>query len=387
MSGLRNILRKSAEFYRTLAVILLNTVLVFVVINLVIDGVGDLKEYLRRRSVERTEAAFGYSGWREPLAGIYPGLSKTEVDNLTRESRRVQLEYEPFTQFKEKACSGEYVNVDANGFRKVKDQGPWPISQAYYNIFLFGGSTSFGYRVADDQTIASHMQEILNRKSGQTVKVYNFGRLSYFSSQERILMEKLLIAGHIPQAVLFIDGLNDFAHPAGVPVFTHQLSAFMQESSESRLLKLLGELPIVKVFSCPPHGREISIRKDDTAVLLRAVLERYLRNKRTIEAIARDYGIKSFFVWQPVAVFQYDPQYNIFAGYDYASLTPYLQAGYEYAATTLKVNPPGDNFIWCADMQADVKEPLYADAYHYSNAMNKRIATFVVDAITARELP
>ena len=76
---------------------------------------------------------------------------------------------------------------------------------------MFGGSTAFGIGVPDDQTVASHLQTQLGTaRDGREVRVYNFGRGAYYSSQERALFERLIVAGYVPNLAIFLDGLNDF---------------------------------------------------------------------------------------------------------------------------------------------------------------------------------
>ena len=130
--------------------------------------------------------------------------------HLLKETWSRPFMYEPFTQFKERPYRGNYVNIDNNGFRYTKNQGPWPPQSQNINIFLFGGSTTFGYGVSDNQTIASYLQQYLNEKLGRNVRVYNFGRGFYYLSQERVLYEQLLTSGFVPDIAIFIDGLNDF---------------------------------------------------------------------------------------------------------------------------------------------------------------------------------
>ncbi len=119
-------------------------------------------------------------------------------------------EYEWPTQFKEAPFHGRYVNVDPSGFRASTPQGPWPPDPANFNIFLFGGSTTFGYGLSDDETLSSAIQHLLSRTSARPVFAYNFGRGSYFSTQELMLYYRLLASGSVPQVVVFVDGLNDF---------------------------------------------------------------------------------------------------------------------------------------------------------------------------------
>jgi hypothetical protein len=46
----------------------------------------------------------------------------------------------------------------------------------------------------------------------------------------------------------------------------------------------------------------------------------------------------------------------------------------------------GANFIWLADMQESLKEPLYIDVFHYTAPMSRRIAALLAKEIAARGL-
>lgn len=143
------------------------------------------------------------------LDQIYPDLRPHEIQDILEETWKARpFSYEPFTQFKEREFKGRFVNVDQNGFRVSKNQGVWPPDPDSYNVFLFGGSTTFGYGVPDDQTIASYLQDTLQTKMHKEVRVYNFGRGFYYWFQERVLFERLLRSGYSPDMAIFIDGYN-----------------------------------------------------------------------------------------------------------------------------------------------------------------------------------
>ena len=154
--------------------------------------------------------------------------------------------YEPFTQFKERPNRGDYVNVDENGFRFSADQASWPPDPKKVNVFVFGGSTTFGYGVADLETVPSRLQEELREKFVTPVSVYNFGRGYYYSTQERVLFEKLLLSGYVPNVAIFIDGLNDFYQDIDEPLFTSRLRDIMEDAVPitpfARVKKTMAEL-------------------------------------------------------------------------------------------------------------------------------------------------
>ncbi len=124
----------------------------------------------------RWGSASGHRGYDPSLAPVYPGMDKTQVSELIKETRKLSHEYDSYTQFKERFANGKYVNVDPNGFRNRLRRLPWPPDPKALNIFVFGGSTTFGYRVADYDTIPSHLQELIRKEMDLPAAIYNFGR-------------------------------------------------------------------------------------------------------------------------------------------------------------------------------------------------------------------
>ena len=79
------------------------------------------------------------------------------------------------------------------------------------DFFFYGGSTTWGYNVADNQTIPAYFLKVLIDNNYKNFCVYNFGGGSYFSTQENIRFQKHLLEGKIKKNdfILFIDGLNE----------------------------------------------------------------------------------------------------------------------------------------------------------------------------------
>lgn len=76
-----------------------------------------------------------------------------------------------------------------------------------HRVLLFGGSTVYGSEVPDDQTIASHLQALINQ-SGDSAVVENFGATSVHVAQQ---LERLERDVHLlpTDVVVFYDGVND----------------------------------------------------------------------------------------------------------------------------------------------------------------------------------
>lgn len=318
--------------------------------------------------------------------------------------------YEEFVGNKHPPYSGRYINIDRAGFRRVTNQGPWPPSSQYYNVFMFGGSTTLGV-CKDDVTIPSLLQAELNRRRAisRPIRVYHFGRGSYYSTQERILFQQLLIFNAVPDMVVFLDGTNDFYFYDGTSAFTNILRpAVLAHNREyddenmnrsgarpkwQKLAEFLASLPLVRAISAV--GTAIANRGSFAKAYYRPewflpealphALMRYIENKRQIEALCRDRRIRSVFVWQPIPAYKYNlkyhkalhPAYGL-GGHERSGL------GYELMAKWLETNNLGDNFVYLADIQENETRSLYVDTVHYTTPFHRVIARLIADAIFDR---
>ena len=357
--------KKVHERYKTSVIFISNIIVLLFFLNLIGFFILALREvifYKDQIFLNETKS----------LQNLYPDLSGKQFKELIRETWSRRFIFEPYTQFAEEEFKGKYVNVSKNGFRFVKNQGTWPPDVKNYNIFLFGGSATFNYGVSDEQTVASYLQEFLsNVNLPKKICVYNFGRGYYYSSQERILFQKLLVAGFIPNLAIFIDGFNDFYFDKDEPLYTDKLKTFFEKG-------INFELPIINEKYCKLKDEEYNDSK-----LIQKVISRYIANKKLIEAGANAYLIKTLFVWQPTPVYKYDLQYHKFAKNGFGKFT-YSKYGYK-EMEKLK-DKLGNNFLWLADMQEGVKKPLYIEIDHYSPEMSKDLAKNIYNFLIKKDI-
>lgn len=248
--------------------------------------------------------------------------------------------FEPYTLFRVPPTSGPNLNVSAAGYRHGAQPLPWPPGPE--SIFVFGGSTAFGYGVSDAETIPSQLGE----QTGAFV--YNFASPNYSSVQERIRFEQLLLDGHRPRIAVFIDGFSDFIAPYYEPV------VFARFRDEGR-----GLLRGLRRRKMPER------RVPDPA----AVIERYLANARLIRGACSEFGVRPLFVWQPVPCYAYDGPSEDHG--EENDLVDCVRKGYELMAGRFG-NIAG--FLWLADLQRGRKDRLYIDADHYTAAFSHDIA-------------
>jgi hypothetical protein len=386
--------------YALIALVLLNTIVLFAVVNLAAAAWLRVQE-TKPVTYDRAWLIDGYG--LDTLARNYPGMSRDDVTTLLHETSNWIQEYEPFTGFRPVTRRDRFISISPDGFRPVPEQAPWPPPPGATTIFLFGGSTMMGAGVPDEETIAAHLRTELASCRPQ-LSIYNFGRGFYFSSQERILFEQLLLAGHRPTLAVFFDGLNDFYFADGVPQYTRELTSFMKRSAglpddpslSVSLASAARQLPITRlaakylVTPDPPpafgQAPPESGRPDGEPIA--SVLARWERNRDIIRATAAASNVRTAFVWQPV------PTY----GYDQTKLTVYRDGvdlfgahrlsglGYPEAAKRYSNGRSGRDVLWLGDIQRNRSENLYVDAVHYTSRFSAEIARLIGRFLTTEEL-
>jgi hypothetical protein len=381
--------------YGTAAGIAFNTALLFALANVLAWLLVSAGSAFRERGDRDIPVVrrFGF----ERVARAYPGLSRGDLLVLLRETERfVRFEYEPFTEFRPPSFSGRFVNVSADGFRRVRDQGPWPPDPKALRLFVFGGSTANGLGLADDATLPSRLQDRLRAAApASRIDVYNFARPGYFSVQERILFEQLLLHGAAPDVAVFVDGLNEvFLGDHQVPPYpwagpkTQVLRALVERHGRgdlaSRTADWLRALPLSSALArLLPRLLPDSAPPFSSGSAARAVA-RWPANRGLIEAAAARYGVRTLFVWQPVPFYRYDLAFHLFR--EDGLLPPPSTAGYDAARKAWEARELGPDVLWLADVQQARRENLYIDGFHYTAAFTDELAGRIAVEILAEGL-
>jgi len=383
---------KLTKSYQYVAVVMLSSLLLFVFVLIA----GKTALYIIGRFSEKTNPIS--IKYNVDLTILYPGMSQNEINQLLNESWSGvvnQLTYEPLTGFRETPFEGDFINITTSGFRKIKNQAQWPPKPDEINIFVFGGSTTFGYGVADWQTTPSYLQEILRERNiKRKVNVYNFGRGAYVLTQELILFEKLLQSGHEPDIVVFLSGLNEFALGQIIPYSGkyHFLIDLEKKPLTSAIISYALNRMAIYVPKVSTLTEFLNLENENTfyqgnRLYLYDDLERnkkviddYKVTKKLIESVAGDFNIQTLFVMQPIPTYKYNPRYNPFLLNDSSDFN-FVKNVYSIADQLNKVEFFGYNFLWLGDMQENLSKSLYVDSIHYSPEMSELIARAIAERI------
>ena len=362
-----------SRFYKGFAVIILNTILLFIFLNIFFYFV------IQIRGDSITNQKF-YND--DILSEVYPHRSHEDINLLLKETKSLFHVYKPYVQFTEPEFRGKFVNINRNGFREGHNQCRYPINKSKFNVFVFGGSTTLGYGVADNETIPSQLQDIL-LNACTDVCVYNFGQGAYFSTQERIFFENLLVEKQIPNIAVFIDGLNDFYTVNNDPLHTKRLAQYMARRSD--FSDIYSYLPLFRAINyfLPGKETETGLREDS----IEDAFSRLIDNKKIIEAAASEFNVKTYFVIQPVPTYKYNLSYHIpYSRHDYVNgFGQNARSGDGYALLSNYYNNLNENekknLLWLADMQENQTKNLYIDIVHYNTEFNGEIAGSMANSI------
>jgi hypothetical protein len=274
--------------------------------------------------------------------------------------------YQPWVGFSERIFHAPRLNVDEATplpIRRTIQKSPNPAGRPL-TIWVFGGSTMFGWGVPDEETMASHLSAILSRDlPDRSVAVTNHGHSYFFSSQELALFQMLLRRGDHCDIAVFLDGLNEagiYAHH-DTPAFTDRVAVAMEREqarnpSAQTYFWLSPDFPPLRL------GRAIARRlvpppapppdKSPTYDLVNT----YQFNLSGESALGSTHGIKTLFFWQPVPA---DPGY----------------APVRDLAARVRQSVKADNFYYIADIFKDMDpRDVYVDYHHYGDVGNERIA-------------
>jgi hypothetical protein len=384
-------------FLMTTLKVALSFVAVFFVLNILIYGGYAIYETkLRKFSNPISEY------YQLDVTKYYPGMTPEQVDQLISEGSQF-VQYEPFVEFRERPRTGRYVNVFEPGFRRSIDQATWPPRHDAPIIFVFGGSTTFGYGVGDDDTVVSLLHITLQQNAKfANAQIYNFGRGFYWSTQEAVLFMRLLSSHHNPDIAIFIDGLNEFYYQENTPIFAAEMKQLFEleiAKQRGRVLDLVAvggaylyaSLPVVRLArdlraylggSGPYESRPRLLQHNPAGT--KNSIRTYLFNKDLITDMGRSFDVKTLFVWQPIPTYEYPVELN--AAFEAAhGYGPHSQSYYGYPEMRRMLGVVGnrENLVWCADILRSETEPVYVDLVHYNRRGAELLAGCIAEAVFA----
>lgn len=323
-----------------------------------------------------------------PVYDDYPGSrelwSELEIRN--------RMHFEPYYHWRHDPFQGQYVNVSEEGVRRTL---PLVNSRGAEKIFIFGGSTLWGLGTKDEHTIPSFVQSFM----GQGYKVTNYGQPGFVATQELNLLLQQLALGNIPDVVIFYDGVNDGyagVYSPAIPRDVMNLRMNRKKSREEKDSFWLGlfkksNYSDIRFFKKISNSLTGKVSKDEWGKKIegditsnsRSVVGFYEAHIKQVNALAREYGFKVFFLWQPNLL----SGTRHMLGYEEAIFDderPIFVESQRQVYVDAKAAFSGredENIYFLGDIFNDQKIPVYIDYCHMGPAGNEIIARRMVDII------
>jgi lysophospholipase L1-like esterase len=195
--------------------------------------------------------------------------------------------------------------VDENGIRVTPGAN---CTDDSYRVYIFGGSTMWGYGVPDNNTIPHYLQSGLP----QNVCVVNQADVGYNSTQSLIRLLELLQRGDVPDMVIFYDGSNDVVNAqrssiVGAHFYYAQIDAVVNgtlvEPDAQPMMPLLDVLrgtATYRLLFSPAQEAETWAQAPFAEGFVEGIVQTYLTNVRAAYALSQEYDFAFYAFVQPV---------------------------------------------------------------------------------------
>jgi lysophospholipase L1-like esterase len=293
---------KIKTFYLGTAIVLLNTLLLMAIME------------VSAIAIARTGLVSTYKDTHIQRYLTLPYYSKQEwATEYWREAQLAEsYRYEPYIVWRHRPFKGHLINIDNNGIRRTPGADCRP---GALTVFIFGGSSMWGWGSPDWGTIPAYLQRGLDGYFDGPLCVVNLGEDAYVSTQGMVALLLQLQKGNIPDVVIFYDGINDVyaayesgtagAHPLLDPIairFEESENALIGIARGTKMYWLVKRVAQMTLGSATVSNLIPITGEDENeriSQLTPEVVENYLGTYQVIAALANDYNFEKFFFWQP----------------------------------------------------------------------------------------
>ncbi len=347
----------------------LKILLVYVVLLLGLEGIGRATIwYLESKKVSGIEAENMIS-YDEPVVGF--ALKRNLSEKLTYWD----------------------LHTDQWGFRTTGEELMPAKDPNELRIFVVGGSTVFGWRVYDNESVPAHLQKRIDElvakiapNTPKKIRVINAG-VPWYASWHESAFIFFRVMEFKPDWIIVMDGLNDAAsgisprwssiYQGYVDLPTHlALEQRKSEEKPSLLGSLLNLSPSFRYF----HARLKAKEQLRTGVYRPEVWDQYFAYMKRLNLLTAAMGIRFSIYFQPVM--HTDKPLDIFETiHDGTSMREP-----EFAATFRKEYLEGESrglsmkglpFTSLRRAFATNRAPIYLDGLHYNSKGNEILANLI----------
>lgn len=293
-------------------------------------------------------------------------------DDLSADLSKTRTDWDAMAGFVLDDLESEYVNIE-NGARR--SWVPPDCDCERLTVWVFGGSSAFGYWQRDEHTIASELSRVAY-ESEVYLDVVNYSQPAYSLWQEVGRFATVLGAAEDgPDLVVFFDGANEF----GVQVVRNE-NGYGADSSPASALdepmltlfpRAMGLLTWASKPDDSPQGPDPKLSDEEVATV---ASKRYLESKRAATALSEGIGAEHVFAWQPIFTGAPIVGDIDFTGKENVESWTAMQ-------TTMSSLLPDDVLDYSALLD-DAGEPVFYDLMHINERGARLVAEQLFEDIT-----
>lgn len=295
------------------------------------------------------------------------------------------IQWRSYTYWASEQFKGEYINLNHAGIRKTVRDGASAGEEMV--IYIFGGSTVWGWGARDAYTIPSCVSQRLQKHFGIVAKVVNFGELGYVSTQELICLIRELQQQRKPNIVVTYDGLNDSfvsyqLRRAGLsqnePNREREFNQSLSTHLNNFLHKKSGFYKLKNRLSACRSSAIGSINKYEMSKLAADTAVTYFNNIKILNAIGLAYDFKVLAYWQPVL---FDKNILTTTEKEMRDKQLFWHDFYLRVKQEVQQKKETQNFYCLSDIFSNYPGPAFIDPWHVDEKANQYIAERIADDI------
>jgi len=345
--------------------------------------------------------ALRFLDWRRSrILGSVRAALPAEADQpwpegLWREQLQViHADYEAYGLWRSREYAGQHINVDASGIRRTVHSDCSDADSP--TLWLFGGSTMWGFGATDEQTIPSELAALL-AAAGRPSCVVNLGEDSWRSETSLVaLLLALKTSARRPDVVVFLDGCNDVLTPLFLTgradrEWSDETSRhwfnFAAQRKRGSLTYLSGANTVTLAARLAARIRTpvLPVPLDRLDELASEIAAAYLSNAEALQALAHGYGFAAHSLWQPLGV----TGHKRLTAAERDGIGRQLGAWFEASSTlapqveqlVARSGAPGVRSLSSAF--DPIPESLYFDACHIRPSGNRLLAAEILSIVDA----
>jgi len=189
------------------------------------------------------------------LSPAFPSKSLAEIEEILFDNRlSLRRTYERFGYLGIRECSSKNFNIGSDGARSNGTKRTF--NPHVYKVHCYGGSTTVGDGVADDQTISAYLESKLNARSKTKIAVFNYGAGNHTSLHSTLRLLDHCFSGNVPDQAVFLNGFNDCYYSAGGADGVVSFFDEILKRSQDREFK---NTPISKIVELIPNSSKESL--------------------------------------------------------------------------------------------------------------------------------